>query len=149
MPARRKREEELAYPREKNGAARVAPITHGELQPVTRRPLPDPQWHPIATGIYDSVQTSGEVSWYQDSDWWMLYNLCEELSDYKKQDRRNGQILSSILSALDNLLLTEAARRKARIELQRPPEPKPDLSVVAINTYQSKMKMQGRPSAVK
>ena len=73
---------ELARDRSRKGGE-VKEVTVGERRPVTWNLEPDPDWHPIAIRLYESVRTSGQADFYQDSDWAMLYSLCDDLSYYK------------------------------------------------------------------
>ena len=132
-----KRESELQRARTRKGSD-VVPVTHGALREVTSRPPADEEWHPIAKGLYESAATSGQSDFYQDSDWWMLYSLCDEISYLKGMKQRSGQYLASILSGLQALLLTEGERRRVRIELTKPEEKGPDLVVVGMADYKDK-----------
>ena len=144
-------EAELARPRERRGSDEQ-PVLHGERRPVTWNLEADPEWHPIARMIYDSVASSGQADFYQDSDWAILYSLCEDISYYKMPSKavavnrktgevheydkpRSGQMLQSIMSNLADLLLTEGQRRRVRMELQATPEAPPNLKVVAMDKY--------------
>ena len=127
------REEDLARPRERKGGD-VQEVTKGEALP-TKVPHADSEWHPIARKLWDGVKASGQTAFYQQSDWAVLYSLCDDLSQYKKSSKRSSQMAQVIYSALGNLLVTEGDRRRARIELSEPePEVKP-ASVTAIEDY--------------
>lgn len=82
-------------------------------------PAADPDWHPIAARLYASLKKSGQSAFYEPSDWAMAYSLCEDLSAYKRMDRRSGQMLAVIYSTLSTLLVTEGDRRRAQMELER------------------------------
>lgn len=138
---------QLQRPRTRKGKE-IVPTTVGERKPVLDKPEPDPSWHPLAIGLYGSVENSGQSEFYQESDWWVLFFVCESISHYLKptvwvddsgvertSTKRNGQILSAINSAMTSLLLTEGDRRRVRMELQAPPEVQPDLTVVAMDKY--------------
>jgi hypothetical protein len=134
------RESDLARPRERKGKEQVA-VTKGLSRPV-RIPQADKDWHPIAKMLWDSLKKSGQSDFYEQSDWAFAYSLCEDLSLYKKPSvnrdgeeyfKRSGQMLQTIYSAMERLLVTEGDRRRVRIELHDP-EPETDLaSVTAIN----------------
>ncbi|MFC0622829.1 phage terminase small subunit [Kribbella deserti] len=129
------RENDLARPRHRKGSDQT-PVTKGRLRP-TQAPDADPAWHPIATRLFESLSTSGQADFYQDSDWAFAYSLCDDLSYYKSGNKRSGQMLQAILSAMDRLLVTEADRRRVRIELH---EPEPDTTpahLVAIADYKA------------
>jgi len=144
MPAVPKRESELKRPRARKGQG-AAPTVTGVRRPVTI-PKADPDWHPVAKGLFESAMTSGQADYYQDSDWWMLWNLCDEISVYKNMGysyinpdtgeevfvkKRNGQLFSAIMGALKDLLLTEGDRLKVHMELTEAPTVKPNLALVA------------------
>lgn len=109
-------------------------VSKGEMRKV-RVPQGDPDWHPIAKRLYDSLRTSGQADWYQNSDWNFAYSLCEDLSYYKKSGKRSGQMLQTIYSAMERLLVTEADRRRARIELTQAEEKTELASVAALAEY--------------
>ena len=102
-------------------------------------PEPDLDWHPIAYDWYLSLEESGQQRYYEPSDWMTAYILAEQLSRLLKPrfvgmessaggDVRakimctpmNGGEMQAIFKGMSDLLTTEAARRRMRIELQRP-----------------------------
>ena len=100
--------------------------------------------------IFNSVKESGQADYYQDSDWAVLYSICEDISYYKSdhvstyvdkktgevreyEKPRSGQMLQAIMSNLTDLLLTEGQRRRVRLELQEPPKKPESLALVAEN----------------
>jgi hypothetical protein len=129
------READLARPRSRKGSEYAEPASTGEWRaPVI--PDPDPDWHPIARQLWDSLSTSGQADWYQSSDWAVAYSICDDVSYYKRSSKRSGQMLASIYSAMSSLLLTEGDRRRVRIELEREPEIEDrSAGVVAIAEY--------------
>ncbi len=144
MPALRKRESELARPRSRRGGD-VKPVTKGVLKP-TKIPNADRSWHPIARRFWDSLKTSGQADFFQDSDWAFAYSLCDDLSMFKKPQvnrdgeeyyKRSPEMLKAILSGMERLLVTEADRRKARIELHDPEPEQDDAVVLAIANYRA------------
>ncbi|WP_159795669.1 phage terminase small subunit [Puerhibacterium puerhi] len=91
MPARPKRESELARPRERKGGDQQ-PTIHLELQPVTIPNIPK-SWHPIARRMFEALKTSGQSARFQNSDWAFAYAICDEVSRYKhEEDRREKAI---------------------------------------------------------
>ena len=120
-------------------------ITKGQAFDVTWDLPADPEWHPIAIRLYEACSSSGQSAYYQNSDWALLYSICEDLSHYKQGSKmvdrntgelvnkaRSGQMLQSIYSALERLMVAEGDRRRLRVELEAP-EPKRKLaSVTAI-----------------
>lgn len=131
------REDALARPRERKGGDQQ-PVTRGELRPVVV-PHMDHDWHPIAQKFWKSLKTSGQADYYQDSDWAFAYSLCDDLSYYKKGVKRSGQMLQSIYSAMERLLVTEGDRRRVRIELHAPDDGTEDAEVLAIDSYKAEL----------
>lgn len=131
------RDSELARPRSRNG--RDAPETTRGTSRKPTIPRADSAWHPIAKTLYDSLKKSGQSDYYQQSDWAFAYSLCEDLSHYKNQTRRSGQMLASIYSAMERLLVSEGDRRRVRIELTEPPSDEQSAAVLAIADYQKEL----------
>ncbi|AFU61987.1 hypothetical protein SEA_BROPLEASE_5 [Streptomyces phage BroPlease] len=127
------REEDLARPRSRKGTDQQ-PVTKGEMRPV-KIPNADRDWHPIARRLWDSLKTSGQSDFYQNSDWAFAYSLCEDLSHYKKSGKRSGQMLQTIYSAFERLLVAEGDRRRVRIELNEPEDEQDSAAVLAIADY--------------
>lgn len=85
-------------------------------------PEADETWHPIAIRLWEALAASGQARFYEPSDWAFAYSLMEDLSAYKMNPRRSGQMLAAIMSGLSDLLVTEGDRRRVGIELSRPEE---------------------------
>lgn len=75
--------------------------------------------HPIVVELWDAAQESAQRCYFERSDWAMLNLTLYELDRYLKGSKRNGQILSAIYSSLGELLFSEGARRRVRIEIDR------------------------------
>lgn len=127
------RSEDLARPRERKGSDQQS-IKTGEMRSVVV-PHADSDWHPIARKLWDGMKSSGQADFFQNSDWAFAYSLMEDLSHYKKSGKRSGQMLQTIMSSLERLLITEADRRRARIELSAPVEEEASAAVLAIADY--------------
>lgn len=131
------REGNLARPRSRKGKDET-PVTKGEMRKVTV-PNADPEWHPIAQMLWKSLKTSGQADFYQNSDWAFAYSIADDLSMYKKSGRRSSQMAQVIYAAMSNLLVTEADRRRIRIELHEPEAAEDSASVTAITDAKSKL----------
>lgn len=137
------RSEDLARPRERKGKD-VLPVTKGTLRPVVDIPAPDEEWHPIAQNLYLSLAASGQSDWYQESDWWFAYSLCEDLSYYKNNKSgkgRSGQMLQTIYAAMERLLVAEGDRRRVRIELSEPEVNEDDATLTVLEDYKAALGM--------
>lgn len=160
MPAIPMRTDELVDQR----PSRVDAVTKGVLMP-TSPPEPHRGWHPIVKRLWAAFSESGQVHWWQQSDWAFAESVCDDLSRFKKQedaymravrraekwDREAGSLskeerrnqglaetrphvprpgstgkIEAIYSALERLMVTEADRRRVRIELGEPVEVEDD-----------------------
>lgn len=101
-------------------------------------PDPDPEWHSTAKMFYMSFMSSGQADFFQDTDWAYIWNLCEEMSDYKRTSRKSAQMFDSLLKGMNNTLATESDRRRIRIELEEP-EVQDDAEIVAISDYKAQL----------
>jgi len=108
----------------------------------TKWPNAPRDWHPIARRLWDSVKESGQTDFYQQSDIALLFSLCEDLSYYKQAGKRSGQMLQTIYSALERLLVTEGDRRRAGIELNQPEDEGESAAVLAIADYKKELGLQ-------
>jgi hypothetical protein len=113
-------------------------VEHAEAAPVeaAAAPPPDPDWHPVAVRWYESLGKSGQSRFYEPSDWATAYVIAESMSREFSEHRvalagtvetlyeapRPG-VLSAWLKAMTQLLVTEADRRRAALELDRPKPP--------------------------
>lgn len=131
------RESDLARPRSRKGAEEQ-PAKKGLMRKVTV-PRADPEWHPIAKQLYESLKKSGQADFYQQSDWALAFALCDDLSHYKKSSKRSAQMAQTLYAALGNLLVTEGDRRRVRIELQEPEPETTSAAVLAIADYKNEL----------
>lgn len=82
-------------------------------------PEADEMWHPIAHRWYESLRTSGQSRFYEPSDWAQAFYVAEAMSRNLSTDRFSAQLFASVLSAMTELLTTEGARRRVRLEVER------------------------------
>jgi hypothetical protein len=117
---------------------------HPDRPPAARSfdiPEPDEGWHDVAKLWYRALGDSGQSIYYEPSDWAMAYVMAESMSrDMNPQvvgiSERTGEAvietvplkgasLSAYLKGMTSLLVSEADRRRASIELQRTPQSDP------------------------
>jgi len=98
--------------------------------------------HPIARDWYHSLEGSPQSVYFQSSDWAAARLLAHELTTYlgptprsgeqPEYRQRNANMFAALWSAMGDLLTTEGARRKLRIEVERPdPDESADADTVA------------------
>lgn len=105
-------------------------------------PAPDPDWHATARDWYRSLALSGQAQFYEQSDVQLAVFVAQMMSSCCDTDRPSAQMVASVLTAQADLLTSEGARRKARIELQRgsAAQDPAELSAVAdFEAYQRKL----------
>lgn len=102
----------------------------------------DENWHPIAKQLWQSAQKSGQSRFYAETDWMMLYIMCDGLTTSlrpqfvgtaKRYNREagvteevpltarvpmNGATIAAWKNWASGLMLTEADRRRLHVELQ-------------------------------
>lgn len=113
----------------------VAPIVETvEIPPAEDR------WHPIARDWYVSLQTSGQARYFEPSDWQAARYVAEVMSRHLKAKRLSAQLFAAVWSAMADLLTTEAARRRVRMEIERGDgEQQQPASVTAMADYKQRL----------
>lgn len=86
--------------------------------PVERPPLDFPA-HPVAAAWYRSLAESGQSAFYEPSDWAAARLVAFDMTRHLNSGRVSAQMLSALWSAMGDLLTTEAARRRVRMEIER------------------------------
>ena len=110
--------------------------------PADRTPVVCPPagdaWHPIARDWYESLATSGQSVFYEPSDWATARYVAEAMSRGLESSRFSAQLFAAVSSAMTELLTTEGARRRARLEIERGDlsEEKP-ADVTALDDYRA------------
>lgn len=151
------RSDDLSRERDANRGDR-SPVSKGVALPF-EWPMMNPEWNEVAMRIWKGAQESGQSAYYQASDVAMLYMMCDEITAYSEPtpvfNKRTGEpvidevtgrqvtvthrspmMLTSIMSGLSSLLLTEGERRRVRIELEAETT-EDDAEVVAIDGYRA------------
>lgn len=101
-------------------------------------PEADDSWHPIAVRWFESLPDSGQTQYYEASDWATAVYVAEAMSRNLASEKRfSAQLFQAVMSAMTDLLTTEGARRRARIELERTSnEPMPvDPKIALMDSY--------------
>lgn len=79
--------------------------------------LADP--HPLVVDLYESLKDSGQARYYEPSDWEYARLTCHFLDQQVKAARPSGQLLAVLHSMMTDLLISEGARRRVRLEIER------------------------------
>lgn len=97
----------------------------------------DESWHPIAQRWYLSLASSGQSQFFEPSDWESAQYVAEAMSINLSASRFSAQLFASVWSAMGELLSTEGARRRARLEIEREVD-EPE-GVTAIDDYRRRL----------
>ena len=114
-------------------------ITHVPTAGEVVRSPADGAWHPIAIEWYESLARSGQAQYYESSDWAVARYVAEAMSRSLAGQKMSGQMFAAVMSAMNELLTTEGARRRARMEIERDTGPVEDPKVTAINEYRKRL----------
>jgi len=123
---------------------KVIEATRTEYTP----PEPDPDWGPAATRWYQSLPLSAFSNLYEPSDWETAWFLAKYLNDLTKRPSAHG--LAALMSGMGELMVTEASRRRAKVEIMYPDPDEAQQQQARIINIQDRLKgtSSGRVRAV-
>lgn len=98
------------------------PVATAEASPSREIPAADPGWHQLAADMYNSLERSGQSAFFEPSDWQSARLAAEATSRLLYSERFSAVLLAAVDSMWSKLLMTEADRRRLRIELEKPKE---------------------------
>lgn len=105
-----------------------------------RRPAVSKHWHPIAKSWFTSLGESGQAQFYEPSDWQAARYVAEVMSKQLKAAKPSAQMFAALWSAMTDLLTTEGARRRVRLEIEREVDPdKVPAGVTALDEYRKSL----------
>lgn len=107
---------------------------------AVKAPAANRKWHPVARRWYESLSKSGQSKFYEASDWAAAWVIAESMSrelnprpmSVGKGDSARVELVeqspgastvAAWLKGMSMLLATEGDRRRALLELVRPPAP--------------------------
>lgn len=103
--------------RRRNLASAVDTVTMSEPVVVPELALTDV--HPLAADLYESLKKSGQSQYFEPSDWQRARLMCEMLSRLLYAGKLSSMLYVAIQSDMASLMMTEADRRKLRLEIER------------------------------
>ncbi len=111
------------------------PITRvPRVTELTDAPAVLTDWHPLAADWYLSLARSGQAQYYEPSDWEYARTLAELLSRCLQAEKTPALLVTTVLSGMADLLVTEGARRRARMEIEKAPA-EPPASIEIMSRY--------------
>lgn len=105
-------------------------------------PEPDPEWHHAILRVWRGVVASPQShQFFQPSDWEYAWYLCDCESGNRLAPRPSAMQTQTFISGMSDLLVTEGARRRLRIELERgkPEDDAPQRET--MNKYRTSLKV--------
>lgn len=87
---------------------------------IVEQPPADPDWHSIARDWYKSLAESGQARFFEPSDWSAARYVAAVMTRNLVATKFNGQLFSGVWSAMNDLMTTEGARRRLKLEIERP-----------------------------
>ncbi len=75
--------------------------------------------HDIVRQLYEAAKRSAQARYFEPTDWQMLRLTLTFADKLLKSSRPSGQMLAVVHSMLGDLLTSEGARRRLRIEVER------------------------------
>ena len=103
--------------RRRNSDSQAGTITVARVVPVPACPKGA---HTIARRWYRSLRLSGQAPYYEPSDWAAALLLVDQMTKLLSDTEPiRASSFAALWSAMGDLFTTEAARRRARIEIER------------------------------
>jgi hypothetical protein len=109
----------IAERRRRNGADGPKLLTLPAGEPL-RVPAADPAWHPVIIAWFEGLRSGPEGEFLTAAGWGFVRYLAERESRNLQLARPSAQTSALFVAAQSDLLTTEGARRRLRIELERP-----------------------------
>lgn len=75
--------------------------------------------HPMIVEFWESLAASAQAQFYEPSDWAFAKFTLHFADTLLKSSRPSAQLLQGVNSALGDLLVSEGARRRVRMEVER------------------------------
>ena len=95
--------------------------------------------HEIAAQWFDSLKESAQSRYYEPSDWAAALLTAEAMTKMLNAKKFSSMAFSAVWSSMTDLLTTEGARRRARIEVEREQvEEETPPGVADIDAYREK-----------
>lgn len=114
-------------------------IDRPEMVGEVEAPATPDDLHPVAADWFESLRISGQAQWYEPSDWMVAVYVAHEMSRALSQ-RLSAQMFAAVMSSMTELLTTEGARRRARMEVERQRDDDgEDAGVATIDDYRQRL----------
>ncbi|MFD0918885.1 hypothetical protein ACFQ16_03935 [Saccharopolyspora rosea] len=105
---------------------------------MVRQPELGFEAHPLVVDWYQSLGESAQARYFEPSDWQTSRLVAYSMDRYVRSARPSSQMFAALMSAMSDLLVTEGARRRVRIEIERG-QAQERASVSAIEDYKKQL----------
>jgi hypothetical protein len=111
------------------------------IETLGNRPGEWDEWHPLAREWFRSLSESAQRQLYEPSDWVTARILTELLSRALKAGKLTASLIERWQVGATELLTTEGARRRMRLELEAAPpaDPAEEAAVADLNEYRKRL----------
>jgi hypothetical protein len=75
--------------------------------------------HPLVSELYLALQESAQSRYYEPSDWSYAKFALHFADHLLKAHRPSAQLLATVQTMMSDLLMSEASRRRVRLEVER------------------------------
>lgn len=112
-------------------------IDHVEVDGVVEPPELGMELHPLAAETYESLKVSGQARYMEPSDWQRARIFVSLLSNLLMSSQPSSMMYQALQKDMDALLMSEAERRRVRMEIERGPvdTSEQDAKVAAMSAY--------------
>lgn len=86
---------------------------------MVRSPRLPPGMDPIAVRWFNSLRSSGQSDFFEPSDWAAAVFVAEVITRALEEEAMSAALFAGIWSAMGDLMTTESARRRMRLEVER------------------------------
>jgi hypothetical protein len=116
-----------------------AAVTQVTMTGPVKVPPAGRHWHPLARDWYRSLAESGQSRYYEPSDWQAARLVAEQLTRLMKLPEPfvDSPAFRTIWATMNDLLTTEASRRRVKFEVSRKPLASAPASVAKIDDYRA------------
>ncbi|HEY8723350.1 MAG TPA: hypothetical protein VIL92_05765 [Gaiellaceae bacterium] len=115
--------------------SKVSVIAAAPVKP----PEVDPQWHSIAADWFLSLRDSGQAQFFEPSDWQAARFVAEVMTRNLNGGKFSSVLFAAVWAAMNDLLSTEASRRRVRMEIERDPGVEQPAGVTALADYRKNL----------
>ena len=98
--------------------APVVPTKKATASSAVKAPAMPRNLHPVAAAWWRALKASAHVEFFEPSDWAAAQLVAHEMTRMLKVEFK-AAAFTAVFQAMDSLLTTESARRRARIEVER------------------------------